>query len=99
MLDFIFGRQPNDLRHARSLVDAGAVLLDVRSEGEFTERHVDGALNIPLQALAARLHELPGKDEPIVVHCRSGMRSASAADLLRRAGWRNVHDIGGFPPW
>ncbi len=98
MFDFLFGRG-RDLAGARRLVDEGALLLDVRSESEFAERHVRGALNIPVQALAQRLHELPAKQHPIVVHCRSGMRSATAADLLRKAGWTRVHDIGGYPPW
>jgi phage shock protein E len=99
MFNFIFGREPDNLEHARRLVDEGAVLLDVRTEGEFAQGHVEGARNIPVQALPTRLHELPGKDHPIVVHCRSGARSASAAQMLRRAGWHNIHDIGGLPPW
>jgi phage shock protein E len=98
MFNFIFGRG-RDLESARRLVDEGATLLDVRSEAEFAEQHVKGALNIPVQSLAQRLHELPPKTHPIVVHCRSGMRSATAAGLLRQAGWTTVHDIGGLPPW
>jgi phage shock protein E len=98
MFDFIFGRG-RKLQAARRLVDDGALLLDVRTENEFAEQHVRGALNIPVQSLAQRLRELPEKQHPIVVHCRSGMRSATAADLLRKAGWTNVHDIGGYPPW
>jgi phage shock protein E len=99
MFNFLFGHGPNNLEHARTLLDEGAVLLDVRTEHEFAERHIEGALNIPVQALANRLRELPSKNHPIVVHCRSGGRSAKAAALLRRAGWHDVHDIGGFPPW
>jgi phage shock protein E len=98
MLSLIFGRR-RDLDGARRLIDEGALLLDVRTQSEFAERHVRGALNIPVQSLAQRLHELPSRQHPIVVHCRSGMRSASAADLLRKAGWSRVHDIGGYPPW
>jgi phage shock protein E len=98
MLRRLFGRG-RALDGARRLVDEGALLLDVRGEDEFAERHIAGALNIPVQSLAQRLRELPEKQHPIVVHCRSGMRSATAADLLRKAGWTNVHDIGGFPPW
>jgi phage shock protein E len=99
MFNFLFGQAPANLEHARTLLDQGAILLDVRTEGEFAEGHVEGALNIPVQVLAQRLHELPSKDHPIVVHCRSGGRSASATALLLRAGWRHVHDIGGLPPW
>jgi phage shock protein E len=98
MFGFLFGRRRN-LEASRRLIDEGALLLDVRTEDEFAERHVDGALNIPVQALAGRLHELPPRQHPIIVHCRSGMRSAKAADLLRKAGWTRVHDIGGYPPW
>ena len=98
MFGFMFGRRRN-LEAARRLIDEGALLLDVRTEDEFAERHVGGALNIPVQTLPGRLGELPPKHHPIVVHCRSGMRSATAADLLREAGWTCVHDIGGYPPW
>jgi rhodanese-related sulfurtransferase len=77
---------------ARERVARGAILLDVRTPEEFAERHLEGALNIPVQVLAARYGELPA-NAAIVVYCRSGGRSATASQLLRARG-HDVLDIG-----
>jgi phage shock protein E len=98
MLGALFGRGRIDSAEARRLVAAGAVLLDVRSPEEYAERHLPGALNIPVQALAGRTAELGAPTRPVVVYCRSGMRSARAAGLLARAGF-TVHDLGGMGKW
>lgn len=77
---------------AREIVAQGGTLLDVRTPGEFAGGHLDGAINIPVDALASRIGELPA-DKPVVVYCRSGRRSAIAADLLAQKGFK-VTDIG-----
>lgn len=80
---------------ARALVSRGALLLDVRSEGEYTLTHIDGADNIPVEELAARVEELgPDRDRPIVLYCMSGHRSSDAGRILRRAGFTHVYDAG-----
>ena len=84
--------------NGRELVAAGATLLDVRSPGEFAGQHVEGALNIPVQQLATRVHELKGRSRSVVVYCRSGMRSRTAAELLKAQGF-DVVDIGGMGNW
>ncbi len=84
---------------ARELVAGGATLLDVRSPGEFGGGHVRGAKNVPVQELASRIGEVGAKDKPVVVYCASGMRSASAASMLRRAGFQSVHDLGAMARW
>jgi phage shock protein E len=84
---------------ARALVAEGALLLDVRSAGEFANGHLVGARNIPVGELASRITELDDKLRPIVVYCASGMRSASAAAVLRRAGFSRVEDLGGMSRW
>ncbi|MCC6995380.1 MAG: rhodanese-like domain-containing protein, partial [Deltaproteobacteria bacterium] len=71
---------------ARALVAQGALLLDVRTAGEFAGGHIEGALNIPVQELGQRLGELGDKARPIVVYCRSGKRSSRAASMLKGAG-------------
>jgi phage shock protein E len=76
----------------RELVAKGATLLDVRTPEEFASGHPDGAVLIPVSELAARIGELP-RDRPVVVYCRSGRRSAAAAEQLRTAGFE-VHDVG-----
>jgi len=84
---------------ARRLVDAGARLVDVRSPQEFATGHLPGAVNIPVQDLERRIGELTGKDRPIVLYCRSGARSSSAARLLASAGYTQVHDLGAMSSW
>lgn len=82
---------------ARAKVKDGAVLLDVRTQGEFSAGAIPGAKNIPVQALASRLGELP-KDKAIVVYCASGMRSASALGLLKKNGF-DAYDLGPASRW
>jgi phage shock protein E len=82
----------------REKVAAGALLLDVRTPMEFADGHVQGAKNIPVQELAARIHEVGPKSRHVVLYCRSGARSAAAAQLLTRAGY-TVTDIGPMSAW
>lgn len=84
---------------ARQLVQAGARLVDVRTPGEFAAGHIAGAINIPVQELANRAHELQPKDATVVVYCRSGQRSGSAARMLKSAGFARVHDLGPMSRW
>jgi rhodanese-related sulfurtransferase len=74
------------------------VLVDVRTPEEFASGHVPGAINISLQSLPQRMQELP-KDQPIVLYCRSGNRSHTATQLLARAGYTNLYDLGGIIAW
>lgn len=84
---------------ARALVEEGALLLDVRSPGEFLSGHVKGAMNIPVNELGARLGELGEKSKAVVVYCASGMRSATASGVLKRAGFTQVFDLGAMSRW
>lgn len=74
------------------------ILLDVRTAEEFNSGHIAGAQNIALQSLPNQLDQLP-QDQPIVVYCRSGNRSAQAARLLIEAGYTQVYDLGGILDW
>jgi phage shock protein E len=84
---------------ARDLVEGGALLLDVRSEGEYRDGAIQGSVNIPIQDLATRTDELGEKDREIVVYCQSGGRSAMAKRLLESKGFTKVHDLGGMGRW
>lgn len=84
---------------ARALVEGGARLVDVRSPGEHAAGHIAGSLNIPVGEIARRADELGDKTKPIVVYCASGIRSASAAGVLRRSGFAEVHDLGAMARW
>lgn len=75
-------------------------LVDVRTQAEFDEGHIEGALLLPndqLETLAAE--QLPDKDAVILVYCRSGNRSAAASELLVELGYTNVYDFGGIMDW
>jgi len=76
------------------------VLLDVRSEREFKYQRIDGAILIPASQLKKRAaSELPDKDALILVYCRSGARSATAANTLGEMGYTRVYDFGGIQSW
>lgn len=83
--------------NGRDLVAKGATLLDVRTREEFASGHVEGAKNIPVQELGGRVGEVK-KQRPVVVYCRSGGRSAAAAQLLRGKGFEVV-DVGAMGNW
>ena len=77
---------------------AGHLLLDVRTPEEFNSGHIPGAVNISVESLSSRLSEVPD-DQPIVVYCRSGNRSATASQILADAGYSEVYDMGGIITW
>jgi phage shock protein E len=79
----------------RERLGRGATVVDVRSPREYAGGAYPGAINIPLPSLSARLREIP-TDRPVVLYCASGMRSASAARLLARAGFPDVVNAGGL---
>ena len=86
--------QWHELAAARA---AGAVLVDVRSAGEFAAGNIPGALNVPLDELRDRLAELP--DAPLIVHCQVGQRGHTAARILDQHGL-NVRNLdGGYRTW
>jgi phage shock protein E len=78
------------------LVKNGAIILDVRSKGEYQGGHIKGSINIPVDALGANLNQLKDKNKTIITCCASGMRSASAKSLLISKGFTNVHNGGGW---
>jgi rhodanese-related sulfurtransferase len=71
----------------------GAMLVDVRSAGEFASGSAPGTINIPLTELSGRLGEIP-KSSPVVLCCASGTRSGMAKILLIKNGYKKVHNIG-----
>ena len=83
---------------AREIVANGGLLVDVRTPQEFQERHAPGAVNVPVAEVEQRLSEFP-KDRPIVVYCRSGVRSGRARKALLAAGYREVYNLGGLSKW
>jgi len=88
-------------REVKKMMDAKQpfALIDVREPHEFQICRIPGSRLIPLGEVPKRMHELDSAQE-IVVHCRSGQRSASAVELLMKAGFRKVHNLkGGILAW
>ena len=78
-----------------------AVIIDVRENDEWNAGHIAGAIHIPLSEISNRLTELEKyKNAPIIMQCRSGARSAKAADVLAKAGFSQVFNMaGGLNAW
>jgi hydroxyacylglutathione hydrolase len=75
------------------------MLLDVRNPREWTSKHIDGSLNLPLNHLQERMSEVP-RDRRIVVHCAGGYRSSIAASILHQYGITNLVEMaGGIAAW
>lgn len=93
--------QDIDVHEAQTLSQQGALLLDVREPGEYDEVHAPNAKLIPLGQLQSRLNEIARyKNQPVAVMCRSGRRSAKAAEILEEAGFSRVSNVsGGIMAW
>ena len=78
----------------------GLVVVDVRTQEEYAEGHIPGAICIPNESIVdARPAELPDLGQTILVYCRSGRRSKEAAQKLADMGYTNVYEFGGIIDW
>ena len=76
------------------------IILDVRHPDEFAAGHIPGAINVANESIdTAAIHELPDKDQLIMVYCRSGRRSKEASDKLVKPGYTNIVEFGGILDW
>lgn len=76
------------------------VIIDARTQEEFAEGHIEGAILIPEYEVADRAEkELPDKEQLILVYCRSGRRSKIASEKLVNSGYTNVKEFGGIIDW
>ena len=78
------------------LVKQGAVVLDVRSNAEFSGGSIKNSINVPLNEIENHLSKLKDKDKCIICCCASGMRSGVAKGILKSKGYTNVHNGGGW---
>ena len=79
-----------------ALMKQGAIIVDVRSKVEFAGGHIKGSLNIPVESLKTNLNKLANNSKPIITCCASGMRSASAASILKSSGYTEVYNGGAW---
>ena len=94
-------------RHAGRLATPAAVaallkqqakIIDVRTPDEYRNGHVPGAHNLPLAELGRHIGRLaPDKNQPLLLHCAGGARSAAGQQVLKRLGYASVHNLGSYP--
>ena len=87
---------------AKQIMDAeeGYIILDVRTQEEYGQGHIPGAILIPNTEIEAKAEELlTDKDQLILVYCRSGRRSKLAAEALVELGYTNIKEFGGIIDW
>ena len=87
---------------AKALMDSesGYIIIDARTQEEYDQGHIPGAILIPEYEIADRAEkELPDKAQLILVYCRSGRRSKIAAEELVKLGYTNVKEFGGIIDW
>ena len=78
------------------LVRQGAIIIDVRTKGEYAGGHISGSVNIPLDKLVGSVGKFKDKNQPIITCCASGGRSATAKGVLTSRGYNNVHNGGSW---
>ncbi len=80
--------------------ESGILLLDVRTEEEYAQKHIPDSILIPVDVIEKEAPEkLTDKDAVIFVYCRSGNRSRTAASALVKMGYTNVYNLGGMNDW
>lgn len=90
-LELIFGKKVD----LQAVISSGAVILDVRTKGEFQSGHLRNSINIPVDNLQGNLKKLD-KNKAIITCCASGARSASARRLLLSNGFEQVYNGGSW---
>ena len=84
LLDFLgLGNKSESIQE---FVKKGAIIIDVRSPGEFAGGHIKGAKNIPLNEIGAKINEIKKLNKPVIACCASGMRSSQATSILKQNG-------------
>jgi rhodanese-related sulfurtransferase len=83
-LKSLFGKGP--AVDYKDLLSKGALIVDVRTPGEYSDGHINQSINIPLNALPQKLNDLKKKNKPIITVCRSGSRSSMAKSMLSQQG-------------
>ena len=91
ILDMLFGNKSDELK---SLYENGAIIIDVRSVGEYNGGAIPGSKNIPLPQIATKVKDIKKLNKPIITCCASGMRSGSAASVLKSHGIEVVNGGG-----
>lgn len=82
---------------AKAYLAGGALVIDVRSPGEFASGHLRNAINIPLPEIETAVpRRVKDKSKVLLLHCQSGMRSGVASKKLKRLGYANTYNLGSY---
>lgn len=83
------------------IINEGAIMVDVRSEAEYNEDHIGGAVLLSLDTISEDTVSsvIDSKETPIIVYCQSGNRSSQALTKLEDLGYMNVYDLGSINNW
>jgi len=85
------------VREAQAYLKGGALVIDVRSTGEFAGGHLPKAINIPLDQIESGVpRRVPDKNKVLLLHCASGMRSGTAKGKLKAMGYTNAFNLGSY---
>lgn len=93
LFDFLFG---NKNKKIQDFKNRGAIILDVRSKGEYDSGAIPGSKNIPLQSINSKISTIKKWNKPVICCCASGMRSSGAARILRQQGVEAMNGGGWF---
>lgn len=93
LLDFLFGSKNKKIQDFKS---RGAIILDVRTKSEYENGAIPGSKNIPLPSINSKISTIKKWNKPIICCCASGMRSGSAAEILRSQGVEAMNGGGWF---
>jgi phage shock protein E len=99
VIAFLWLKQRSQIssKDAIRYLKAGALVIDVRSAAEFNAGHLSMAINIPLDHLSeVAPRRLPRKEDVLLLHCHSGMRSSMAKRRLQTLGYQNVFNLGSY---
>lgn len=86
---------------AKQLIADGALLIDVRTDQEYNEGHIEGAVLMPVEMITKEFAKdiITDFDQIVIVYCKSGKRSANAASELKKLGYTKVYNLGAMANW
>lgn len=93
LLSSLFG---NKKKKIEDFISRGAIIVDVRSKGEYDSGAIPGSKNIPLQTIASKIDTIKKWNKPVIACCASGMRSANATSMLKAKGIEAINGGGWF---
>lgn len=102
---FICGCSSNNknisYEEAKTMIDEGAILIDVRTLPEYNEKHIENAILMPVATINEEIakQNIMTKDSKVIVYCKSGNRSKQALKILTDLGYTEVYDLGSINNW